>query len=257
MKRTFKMNDRTYTSMMDIARELGVKRVYPRDFGKYGIVELTEDDAEATASEPEQTKAEPEAEATAEAVAETSAEAEAHVEEHKAEVEEPTEEVKSEAPNAAKKPIKKSIKKSIKEPKERKERKIGSEEDIKELVESLPNLSLEDFQTTIKHFTNDALIALAAALKKDINKYPELTNAPIRKMRLIMELKKALFPGQYYNTVKKSCWKKLSLDELKKLAKDNNLTYKVVYDEKVQRMFLIMELNKAGVKPAQEVKEGN
>lgn len=253
MKRTFKMNDHTYTSMMDIARELGVKRVYPRDFGKYGIVELTEDDSEATASEPEQTKAEPEAEATAEAVAETSAESEATVEEPKADVEEPAEE-----PKAAKKlkADKKSSKKSIKEPKERKERKTGSEEDIKELVDSLPNLSLEDFQTTIKHFTNDALISLAAALKKDINQYPELTNAPIRKMRLIMELKKALFPGQYYNTVKKSCWKKLSLDELKKLAKDNNLTYKVVDDDKVQRMFLIMELNKAGVKPAQD-KEDN
>lgn len=256
MKRTFKMNDHTYTSMMDIARELGVKRVYPRDFGKYGIVELTEDDAEATSAEPEQTKAEPEAEATAEAVAETSAESEAPVDEPKAEVEEPAEESK-----AAKKlkADKKSSKKPIKEPKEHKElkeHKTGSEEDIKELVENLPNLSLEDFQTTIKHFTNDALIALAVALKKDINQYPELTNAPIRKMRLIMELKKVLFPGQYYNTVKKSCWKKLSLDELKKLAKDNNLTYKVVDDGKVQRMFLIMELNKAGVKPAQD-KEDN
>lgn len=252
MKRTFKMNDHTYTSMMDIARELGVKRVYPRDFDKYGIVELTEDDAEATAAEPEHTKAEPEAEATAKAVAETSAEAESTVEETKAEVEEPAEEHKVEDVKAeAKKP------KATKKPsKERKERKTGSEEDIKGLVESLPNLSLEDFQTTIKHFTNDALIALAAALKKDINQYPELTNAPIRKMRLIMELKKALFPGQYYNTVKKSCWKKLSLDELKKLAKDNNLTYKIVDDEKVQRMFLIMELNKAGVKPAQD-KEDN
>lgn len=252
MKRTFKMNDHTYTSMMDIARQLGVKRVYPRDFDKYGIVEMTEDDAEATAAEPEQTKAEPEAEATAEAVAETSAESEATVEEPKAEVEEPAEEHKVEDVKAEAKKHKAANKPSN----GRKERKTGSEEDIKELVESLPNLSLEDFQTTIKHFTNDALIYLADALKKNINQYPELTNASIRKMRLIMELKKALFPGQYYNTVKKSCWKKLSLDELKKLAKDNNLTYKVVDDEKVQRMFLIMELNKAGVKPAQD-KEDN
>lgn len=253
MKRTFKMNDHTYTSMMDIARELGVKRVYPRDFDKYGIVELTDGDTEA---EPEQTKVEPEAEATAEAVAETSAESEPHVEEPKTEAEEVKGEVETEQSKAVKKPSNKT--KAAKKPsKERKERKTGSEKDIKELVESLPNLSLEDFQTTIKHFNNDALIALAAALKKDINQYPELTNAPIRKMRLIMELKKALFPGQYYNTVKKSGWKKLSLDELKKIAKDNNLTYKVVDDEKVQRMFLIMELNKAGVKPAQEVKEGN
>lgn len=244
MKRTFKMNDHTYTSMMDIARELGVKRVYPRDFDKYGIVELTEDAAEATAAEPEQPKAEPEA--TAEAVAETSAEVEAPVEETK------TEEVKAEV----EKPVEET--KTAKKPgKVRKEHKTGSEEDIKELVENLPNLSLEDFQTTIKHFNNDALIALAAALKKDINQYTELTNAPIRKMRLIMELKKALFPGQHYNTVKKSCWKKLSLEELFKVADDNHIEYKLVGDVKVQRMFLIMALNKAGVKPAQEVKEDN
>lgn len=39
--RTFEMNGKTYNSMMDIARELGVKRIYTRDFDKFGVVETT------------------------------------------------------------------------------------------------------------------------------------------------------------------------------------------------------------------------
>lgn len=66
-KRTFTMNGNTYGSMMEIARELGIKRVYPRDFAKYGIEEVTStpaddntaQDKEATATAAtEETKAE-------------------------------------------------------------------------------------------------------------------------------------------------------------------------------------------------------
>lgn len=39
--RTFKMNGNIYNSMMDIARELGKKRIHPKDFQKYGIEEIT------------------------------------------------------------------------------------------------------------------------------------------------------------------------------------------------------------------------
>ena len=44
MKHTFEMNGKSYNSMMDIARDLGVKRVYHKDFDKYGIKEV--DDTE-------------------------------------------------------------------------------------------------------------------------------------------------------------------------------------------------------------------
>ena len=40
MARQFKYNGKTYESMMSIARELGIRRLYPRDFEKYGIVEI-------------------------------------------------------------------------------------------------------------------------------------------------------------------------------------------------------------------------
>ena len=41
MKRTFEMNGKSYNTLTAIAAELGVKRVYPRDFAKYGITEIT------------------------------------------------------------------------------------------------------------------------------------------------------------------------------------------------------------------------
>ena len=38
--RRFTMNGKVYESMMDMARELGVKRIYAKDFAKYGIEEV-------------------------------------------------------------------------------------------------------------------------------------------------------------------------------------------------------------------------
>lgn len=42
MARKFEYNGKTYDSMMSIAKELGINRLYPRDFAKYGVKEITE-----------------------------------------------------------------------------------------------------------------------------------------------------------------------------------------------------------------------
>ena len=42
MTRKFKYNGKTYSSMMSIAREIGISRLYPRDFAKYGVEEVTD-----------------------------------------------------------------------------------------------------------------------------------------------------------------------------------------------------------------------
>ena len=44
MARKFKYNGKTYNSMMSIAKELGINRLYPRDFAKYGVEEITDMD---------------------------------------------------------------------------------------------------------------------------------------------------------------------------------------------------------------------
>lgn len=45
MARTFEMGGKSYNTLTAIAKELGVKRVYTRDFAKYGITETTVADA--------------------------------------------------------------------------------------------------------------------------------------------------------------------------------------------------------------------
>ena len=49
MAKKFMMNGKTYNSMMDMARELGVNRIYPRNFEKYGITEVSDATSEPTA----------------------------------------------------------------------------------------------------------------------------------------------------------------------------------------------------------------
>ena len=51
MKKTFEMNGKTYDSMTAIAKELGVKRIYPKDFAKYGITENSKNDTADTATD--------------------------------------------------------------------------------------------------------------------------------------------------------------------------------------------------------------
>ena len=48
MKRTFELNGKSYNTMMEMARELGVKRIYPKDFDKYGIKEVSDADVADT-----------------------------------------------------------------------------------------------------------------------------------------------------------------------------------------------------------------
>lgn len=42
-KRVFKINNKVgkFYSMMDVARELGIARIYPKDFDRFGVVEIT------------------------------------------------------------------------------------------------------------------------------------------------------------------------------------------------------------------------
>lgn len=227
MKRTFTMNGKQYTSLMNIARELGVKRVYQRDFDKYGIVETTEQDTPAVIAQPDEVK----------------------VEETKVE-EKPVEKKQV----AAKKSVKKSEaaeKKAEDKSDKRFTRRVGTPEQIKEVQDSVKTMTLVDFSAYIKHFSVEALSQMAEDVK--VNTWENMANEPIRKMRLLMELKGYYFPNEKTPVKASSGWKKLSLDELKKVAKKNKVSYKESGDDKIQRMHIVMALNAAGVTP--EVKE--
>lgn len=247
MKRTFEMNGNQYTSMMDIARELGVKRVYPKDFDKYGIVETTGQVADTKAEETQKT-----ADDTVQ----------------KAET---TETKKSDKKSSKKQDTPKVEKKSEEQPKveksEKKEqpkvdrrftRKTGTAEEIQEVQNKVTQMTIVEFNNYIKHFSLDALVQMAEAV--GVKTWEDIENEPIHKMRLLMEIKGYYFPNDKTPVKPNSCWRKVPLEKLLELADEKKLEYKTSSDSKIQRMWVILALNNAGLTPQdlkQEEKEEN
>ena len=196
--RTFKMNGKVYASMMEIARELGLKRVYPRDFAKLGIEEITADKV---------------------------------VEEKQVVVEVETAEDQK---------VEEKTEKSVKAV-----RRTGTDDQIKEAVDSVGKLNVVEFNNLIKHFTLEALIKMAEAA--EVNTWETIENEPIRKMRLFMEIKSHYYPNEKTPVKSASGWKKLELSELLKIADENKVAYKKYSNEKIQRMWLVVALNEAGI----------
>lgn len=247
MKRTFEMNGTQYNSMMEIARELGVKRVYPRDFDKYGIVETTgqntqetdtesTSDVQVTVDTSDSTSTETKVEAKTKTPVEDKVEDKADTS---------AEEVKEE-----KKQPKKQEKKENKKPVEKAEKKTGTPEQIKEVQKAVDSMTLDSFSNSIHHFTTDALLQMVQEVGG--KEWETITNEPIRRMRLMMELKEHYFPGEKKATKPASVWKKLSLDELVKVAKSNKVEFKDNDNDRIKRMNLVMALNKAGIKPEEK-----
>ena len=245
MKRTFEMNGNQYTSMMDIARELGVKRVYPKDFDKYGIVETT---GQATDTKTEETQK------TAEDTVQKAETTETKTEKQAAETK------KSDKKPSKKQDTPKVEKKSEEQPKvdRRFTRKTGTAEEIQEVQNKVTQMTIVEFNNYIKHFSLDALVQMAEAV--GVKTWEDIENEPIRKMRLLMEIKGYYFPNDKTPVKPNSCWRKVPLEKLLELADEKKLEYKTSSDSKIQRMWVILALNNAGLTPQdlkQEEKEEN
>ena len=214
--RTFVMNNTTYTSMAAIAAELGVPRIRPRDFSKYGIMETTDLDNSADDA--------------AEEVAEQTVEAD-EVAEAESDTEEDDTDDADDADDA--------------------EAEQVDDYDLKGFVESIVDMTIIDFATAIKKFSVDKLLQLIDAVGADgMNKWETIENEPIRKMRLIMELKNNLFPGEKTPVNPPSIWRGIALDKLVELADANGVEYmKVESNENIQRMRVIEALKNTDLTP--------
>lgn len=250
--RTFKMNDKTYTSMMDIARELGIKRVYPRDFAKYGIVELT--DSQDTADESTKTD---------DVVQEVKADVAETTKVDETQKTEPVEKSDSNLNDTSKEEVKASDEVEEKNDKPQEDdtknnkaktqkhvRKVGTVEEIQSVKNNVGSMTIQEFCEEVKHFTVSALLELAKHADPAMNTWDSITNEPIRKMRLTMELKKFYFPNDKLASAKPATgWKKMELNKMLEIADNNHVDYKKYDDEKIQRMWLTVALNKAGLNP--------
>lgn len=249
--RTFTMNGNTYTSMMDIARELGVKRVYPRDFTKYGIVETTGQDTQV-ADDNTQAQVADTVDTTVAATADVQDDDTVQAQQDDTQADNAGDdqkqddnkvEDKAEETQDAKADDKKD------EPKvdKRFTRKLGTPEQIKEAQENAGKMDIISFNNYIKHFTVDALVALADAA--GVKNWDSITNEPIRKMRLLMEIKAFYYPQDKTPVKPNSEWRKVELADLMALAKKHKLNFKKSDDEKIQRMWVIMAIKAANLTP--------
>lgn len=265
--RTFTMNGNTYTSMMDIARELGVKRVYPRDFDKYGIVETTGQDTQVAVDDTvktDDTQAQVADTADTTVVAtddvqvddtvqaqqddtQVNADDSQQVDDTRSDVTDDQTQDADKADGDAQDT--KAEDKKADEPKvdKRFTRKLGTPEQIKEAQENAGKMDIISFNNYIKHFTVDALVALADAA--GVKNWDSITNEPIRKMRLLMEIKAFYYPQDKTPVKPNSEWRKVELADLMALAKKHKLNFKKSDDEKIQRMWVIMAIKAANLTP--------
>lgn len=261
------MNGNTYTSMMDIARELGVKRVYPRDFDKYGIVETTGQDTQVAVDDTvktDDTQAQVADTADTTVVAtddvqvddtvqaqqddtQVNADDSQQVDDTQSDVTDDQTQDADKADGDAQDT--KAEDKKADEPKvdKRFTRKLGTPEQIKEAQENAGKMDIISFNNYIKHFTVDALVALADAA--GVKNWDSITNEPIRKMRLLMEIKAFYYPQDKTPVKPNSEWRKVDLADLLALAKKHKLDYKKSDDEKIQRMWVIMAIKAANLTP--------
>lgn len=242
-KRTFEMNGVTYESMLAIASELGIKRVYPKDFDKYGIVETTGVEAKVEAPVSEEPKAE-----------------EVKVVEAKVE-EAPAEETKVEEAEEEEKPKAKRTKLSEEERKarrkERREKKRLEREEAKkptpemiakgkELQEKAGFESIWAWALEMKKSSSEEVYKLAETLGITWEKH-EVER--INRMHAVQAIRENMFPGQKRPKVRKSVWKDVSNEVIEGLLKEKGIEVVKTTDDKINRMKMIKALKDAGITP--------
>ena len=228
MKKTYNYNNTVYTSLTAIAKEIGKTRIYQKDFSKYGITVnepsvATPEDVTTTYTTVAAVEA-----PTVEPVATTYTTVPVTYTTVDSVTESPTETVTT-------KPAKKT----------------GTAEEIAEVEADVVDMTRFTFGKAITNFTIPALITMATNAGVT-NLWEGISNQPIRKMRLIMELKEVYFPTG--NAPKKTAaptpWKGIPMDALVKLAKDNNIQWKEDKNEGINRMRLIMALKANKLQPS-------
>jgi hypothetical protein len=229
-----KEDNQGFETMVAVAKHLGRSRVYPKDFERFGIVEMTAEEFEKFKNQPE---------------AEESPTEEAGLDkddmlnkEHPNKDKEEAEKAEKEEKKKAKKAEKKEEKPEPK--KEEPEKAENKEETDKEEAEDLEFTDIEEFAMVMKGMSGTEVVGLA----KDLGlEWTENENKGINRMRASMALREHFFPGQRRPKAPKSPWKKFEYSELEKIAKENDLTWTQTEDEKINRMWVIHALKEAGV----------
>lgn len=254
MKRTFEMNGNQYNSIMEMARELGVKRIYAKDFAKYGIVETTGntegDAAQVTENPVVETVEDSNDEQLEMTTDQETTESDGATEDTSDDISEDTSDDTSEDGDATKKEMDNSEQPKVDR---RFTRKVGTPDEIREVQSKVNSMTIVEFSNFIKHFSLDALTKLSKDAGLDI--WDTMSSEPIRRMRLIMGLKEYYYPNEKTPVKSGSGWRKIELAKLVDLANSRKVEYKNSDDNRILRMHLVVALNKAGLTPDDISKE--
>ena len=189
-QRIFELHGRIFYSMMDMARELGVPRIYPRDFIKYGIKEVDGATVDKTVVVG---RALDNADVNATEAAEST------------------------------KVITKVIIKTV----------------------TIDNLS--SYAKFLRKKTLDELIKLGR--DAGVDTWDFISHESIRKMRIIMELKAKMFPGDRLETKKPTLFRKIPFNILVTTAEKLHLEHRKSDNDAIARMWITKALEDAGVDP--------
>lgn len=243
-KRIFTMNGKKYESMAAIAEVLGISRLRPRDFDKYGVKEITNEEnaIEAAATEEVQDEVSSSEETSGDVTEETSSESEATSEvTDETDASEETEDTKEDSNEKTSSDEEKDSKKEDKPAKKK-------SYTIAELVK----MPLSDYSKYLRKVETNELIAFAEDNK--LETFDDMEDERIRRMKVAMTIKAKFFPGQAL-PVKKPSFKGVDVEQLTAFADKNNIEYKKSSEPKIQKMWVIYALNQAGYTELPQVAE--
>lgn len=228
MSKVFMMNGNQYNTLSAIAKELGVARIRNTEaqFKKYGITEVTDDAVVDVAPAADEVT----------------------------EVAEVVEDVPAEVVEAPKAKADKPAKVAAGTEKAPKADKPAKVEDKPLDIDEVFAKASEDGMDVVKYNAIIGKLALvdlvALAEKAEVeNLWGKIENEPIRKMRVLMEIKAKLFPGQKTPVKPASAWRKVALEDIVALADEKGLEYRKVDNDKIQRMWVVKALTDAGITP--------
>lgn len=278
-KREFTMNGKSYNTLTAIAKELGVKRVYTRDFAKYGIIEVTMandgvvmvsksvnilDDATTTDDNTADVAAQ---DADDNGNDNQSDSADAAVVDDQDDTKDDASDVvgvTSDVPQTVGQGDTKDVvidapvadtpvndaKATPAQPQTEEEKIAQIEQDVVDYADA------DELGKAVRKISLAGLIKMVENIQGDT--WERISNEGIRKMRLIMELKKGYFPSSQPKSKSTSSgpspWKDVSIADMKAAATAKGCVWKDCDNEGILRMRLIMVLKAVGV-TADELKK--
>lgn len=251
MKKAYTMNGNKYTNLTAIAKELGLSRVRPSQFAKYGITEVNVDtpaadaaavpamaptqDNTAADTTPTQDDSTPIPTDNDQAGDQTdntnTGDSQDKDEPDQKDEPKPKKGSKPKADKAEKQPKEPTLADTIKTAGE-------ISEDISKTV------SLEDFSKALRKIPLDVLKACADKANVEA---PWQGSEPIQRMHLTLNLREHFYPGQKLEAKKASPFRKIPLDVLTAKADELGLSYHTGGGDAITRMWATKALTDAGV----------